>query len=154
MWDNILPNKLIELLHKLKYLNQDLYTPKYEDVMKAFRLCSPENCKVVILGQDPYPQKGIATGIAFANNIVQDAPEIMSQSLKVIRESVLSLAKLEEFPTFDPSLESWEKQGILLLNSSLTVHVDRPNSHKNTWKPAMEELVKNISEYNPKIFWI
>ena len=73
--------------------------PSPEKVFHCFRTLQPNDVKVVILGQDPYPD-GKATGLAFANDSVQDAPELMSPSLKVIRESVLSLAKLEEFPIF------------------------------------------------------
>jgi len=117
----------------------------------CLRFLQPDDVKVVILGQDPYPD-GKATGLAFANDIIQDAPELMSPSLRVIRESVLSLSKLEDFATFDPSLESWEKQGILLLNSALTVKRGEPGSHTLAWKPFIERLLVGISAHTNAYF--
>ena len=151
MWKDIIPNLVFHYVEKLKKVNQELYTPKLQDILKAFRLLPFDACKVVILGQDPYPQKGVATGIAFAN---KEGSSPTSPSLEVIKSSVLSLAESKEKAKFDVTLESWEKQGILLLNSSLTVHVNMPGSHQKVWKPAMEELVTNMSEANPKLFWI
>ena len=130
------------------------FEPLPQNVFRAFRECPFNDCKVVIVGQDPYPQHGVATGLAFANDIVQDAPEIMSPSLKIIRESVFSLAKFGEFPTFDPSLQSWAKQGVLLLNSALTVATDKPDSHAKAWKPFFAKLATQLSLEKPNLCWI
>lgn len=128
------------------------FEPQPKDVFKAFRACPFDACKVVIIGQDPYPQHEVATGIAFANDILADRP--MSPSLKVMRDSVLSLADSEEMPIFDPSLEKWAAQGILLLNSALTVATDKPGSHAEGWKPFLSSLVEQLSQARPELFWI
>ena len=115
--------------------------PDPSKVFHCFRAVDPDNLKVVILGQDPYFD-GSATGLAFAND--RDKKEL-SPSLKVIKDSVLSLVDSKESPKFDPTLESWAKQGILLLNSALTVRRGEPGSHMKAWRPFIERLMVSIS---------
>ena len=134
------------------WLEERSFEPKSQDIFKAFRLCPLETCKVVIIGQDPYPQPGIATGIAFGNNLKKG--EEPSPSLKVLEKSVLSLFPKEEIPIFDYSLESWEKQGILLLNSALTVHTGEPRSHQAYWRRFLISLIDALSLKKPNLFWI
>ena len=157
-WLTIIPENYFKTYNKMlleAQLNGIPIEPKDGfGVFKAFNRTPLHECKAVILGQDPYPQEGVSTGLAFGNDIVQDAPEIMSPSLKVIRESVLSLAKFMEFPTFDPSLESWAAQGILLLNSALTVRRNTPGSHTAAWRPFVQKVVQALSNYNPDIMWL
>lgn len=118
--------------------------PSPEKVFSCFKLTPAESLKAVILGQDPYFD-GSATGLAFANDMFKEGFKNLSPSLKVIRDSVLSLANPEEMPIFDPSLESWAKQGILLLNSALTVKRGVPGSHTQAWNPFIEKLLVAIS---------
>lgn len=113
-------------------------------VFHCFRDLQPENVKVCILGQDPYAD-GNATGLAFANDPTKDGFKGLSPSLKVIRDSVLSLADSKELPIFDPTLESWKEQGILLLNSALTVRIGQPGSHLVAWKPFIQRVLTGLS---------
>lgn len=113
-------------------------------VFHCFRDLQPEDIKVCILGQDPYAD-GNATGLAFANDPMKDGFKGLSPSLKVIRDSVLSLADSKELPIFDPTLESWKKQGILLLNSALTVRMGQPGSHLVAWKPFIQRVLTGLS---------
>lgn len=122
-------------------LNNIPIEPSPERVFSCFKHTKAENLKVVILGQDPYFD-GSATGLAFANNADK---KVLSPSLKVIKDSVLSLVDSKESPIFDPTLESWAKQGILLLNSALTVRRGEPGSHMKAWKPFIERLLVAIS---------
>ena len=115
--------------------------PDPAKVFHCFRVTPADELKVVILGQDPYPD-GSATGLAFANPADKNP---ISPSLRVIKDSVLSLAKPEENPIFDQTLENWAKQGILLLNSALTVKRGQPGSHMLAWKPFIEKLLVSIS---------
>ena len=85
---------------------------------------------------------GSATGLAFANAADR---KVLSPSLKVIKDSVLSLADSKESPIFDSTLESWAEQGILLLNSALTVRRGEPGSHMKAWRPFIERLLVAIS---------
>ena len=113
-------------------------------VFKCFNRCKFENLKAVIVGQDPYFD-GSATGLAFGNEPDRKGFKGLSPSLRVIKNSVLSLAKPEENPIFDPTLESWANQGILLLNSALTVRRGNPGSHTEAWKPFIQKVITGIS---------
>lgn len=127
--------------------------PSMSEVFKVFRLCVPQDCRVVMLGQDPYPQRNIATGIAFGNR--PDTPEDKwSPSLRVLRNSAVDLEVPHNLITFDPSLESWVTQGVLTLNSSLTVETGRPGSHTMLWRPFVSNLLHSLSRYNPDIVFV
>lgn len=122
-------------------LNNVPIEPSPERVFSCFKHTKAENLKVVILSQDPYFD-GSATGLAFANAADR---KVLSPSLKVIKDSVLSLVDSKESPIFDSTLESWAEQGILLLNSALTVRRGEPGSHMKAWKPFIERLLVAIS---------
>lgn len=101
----------------------------------------------------PYPQKGIATGILFGNSKDTDE-EYLSPSLQIIKEAAINY----EFPhnniVFDHTLESWAKQGILMLNSALTVEVNKVGSHTMLWRPFISKLLKNLSKYRTAVVYI
>lgn len=125
--------------------------PEYKDVFKAFTLCSMRDCKVVFLGQDPYPQKGVATGVLFGNK--PDTP-VLSPSLEIIKEAAIN----NEIPhpplKFDVTLESWAKQGILMLNSALTCEINKPGSHVMLWRPFVSKLLHNLSNSSPGLIYV
>jgi uracil-DNA glycosylase len=125
-------------------LNNVPIEPSPERVFSCFRHTKAEDLKVVILGQDPYFD-GSATGIAFANDFTKTGIKKISPSLNVIMQSVISLSDNPKSVIFDPTLESWAKQGILLLNSALTVRRGEPGSHMKAWKPFIERLLVAIS---------
>lgn len=127
--------------------------PAQSNVFKAFRLCSLESLKIVMLFQDPYPQKGIATGLALANNS-ETLDSELSPSLKVIKESVIDFEISHYCITFDPTLENWAKQGILMLNSALTVEMNKIGSHAMLWRPFIAKLLRNLSEYDTAIVYV
>ena len=127
--------------------------PAQPDVFKAFRLCSLESLKIVMLFQDPYPQKGIATGLALANNS-ETLDSELSPSLKVIKEAVINFEIPHNCITFDPTLESWCKQGILMLNAALTVEQNNIGSHIMLWRPFITKLLYNICLYNTGIIYV
>ena len=127
--------------------------PAQPDVFKAFRLCSLKNLKIVMLLQDPYPQKGVATGLALANNSkILDSK--LSPSLKVIKEAVINFEVPKNSCIFDPTLESWAKQGILMLNSALTVEMNKVGSHVMIWRPFIIALLKHLSECETGIIYV
>lgn len=106
----------------------------------------------IILGQDPYPQDGVATGLAFANK-----KDITSPSLRNIYLSLIGSSDLKECSPsrpFDASLEGWVKQGIMPLNSSLTVKTNCPGSHFSLWLEPMVNVITTISDRYPKLCWI
>jgi len=128
--------------------------PDSKSIFRAFQVCPHESLNVVFLGQDPYPQKGYATGLAFANP--QGTIEI-SPSLKKIIERVEDdyLCHLPfNHSHFDITLESWAKQGVLLLNSALTVEENRIGSHTEIWYNFIKEFLKGMSEINPGMIYV
>ena len=127
--------------------------PIQSDVFKAFELCSLKDLKIVMLGQDPYPQKGVATGILFGNN-KETSNENLSSSLKVIKEAAINFEVPHNCIIFDQTLESWARQGLLMLNSALTVEMNKVGSHTMLWRPFIAKLLKSLSEYNTAIIYI
>lgn len=137
--------------------------PNQKDVFKAFHSVSYKDLRVVILGQDPYPQPNVATGLAFANRL--DTKDI-SPSLRVLIENINHLFYSEvdsdlpfecDYVTgreFDITLESWAKQGVLLLNSALTVEAYNSGSHFTIWYDFMKELLSNLSHSSSGIIYI
>jgi uracil-DNA glycosylase len=118
-----------KLKHVLKIHRQahKVY-PEPADVFNAFSKCQLKDTKVVIIGQDPY-HNGAATGLAFG--VKPGFP--VNPSLRIIYKEVCQSHDLEEIPDFDFTLDSWAKQGVLLLNTSLTVIKGHPNTHEPYW---------------------
>ena len=82
-------------------------------------------------------------------------PEQLSPSLKIIKNSLLEDLQISEKDfNFDPTLESWAKQGILMINSALTVEMNKIGSHTMIWRPFTKTLLKNLSEYNHNILFV
>lgn len=123
--------------------------PKYKDIFRVFTLLSYSDLKVVMLGQDPYPQRDKATGVAFGN---QEEP--LSPSLQILMEACLDLSSPTPPHQFDITLESWVKQGVLLLNSSLTVEENKPGSHAKIWESFIAKLLKNICNFATGIIFV
>lgn len=127
--------------------------PAQSDVFRAFELCPYRMLKVVFVGQDPYPQKGVATGILFGNR--KEVPENnLSPSLKVIKEACINFEIPHNSIIFDQTLESWAKQGILMINSALTVETGKIGSHTMIWREFIGKLLENISINNPGIIYV
>lgn len=115
--------------------------PVYPDiyrVFKAFQL-PKDQVRLVVLGQDPYPD-GRATGLAFAVGREQKVP----LSLQIIKREIFKDYGITEAP-FDNTLTHWINQGILLLNSSLTVPHGKPGEHSNLWRPIIHSMIALIS---------
>lgn len=143
------PKAMNEALNYVQ--NNGPFTPDANVVFRAFTLCSARNTKVVFLGQDPYPQPGIATGIAFGN---KPDTKVLSPSLEILKEAVIDPTVPHNLYEFDITLESWGKQGVLMLNSALTVKYNQPGSHALYWKPFIEEFLKRFSENNIGIVYV
>lgn len=130
-----------------EYLNKEIYPPR-DLIFSAFKLTSYANTKVVILGQDPYHGYGQAHGLAFS---VQDGVKI-PPSLKNIYKELYSDLGIK--PRDNGNLTGWAKEGVLLLNTVLTVEKDKPASHKNIgWELMTDYIIKllNLKE-EPVVF--
>ena len=137
----------------LRNINQSTLCPSIRDIVKAFKLCPYNNCRVIFIGQDPYPQRGVAQGVLFGNS--SDTPENkLSSSLQIIKESVINFEIPHNLITFDPTLESWAKQGILMINSALTTEVGKIGVHMMKWRPFMIAFLKQMSMINTGIIYV
>lgn len=125
--------------------------PAYNNIFRAFHITPYNNLKLVSLAQDVYPQHNVSTGICFANK--KDVVKL-SPSLEILKEAIIDFEIPHNLITFDPTLEEVSKQGVLLLNSALTVETDKPNSHTYIWRPFISSLLKNLSVYNPGLVYI
>lgn len=145
-------NEADRILRKLSASNH-VICPQIKDVFRAFRLCSLRSLRVVIIGQDPYSQRGVATGIAFAN-APNTSEESLSPSLAILRESVIDYTIPHRRITFDPSLEKWEAQGVLLLNSALSCEVGRVGSHTLLWLPFITGFLTRLQKCSSGIVYV
>ena len=131
--------------------------PAQSDVFRAFELCPLNNLKIVMLGMEPYSDKYMgkprATGILFGNRKEVDEGNL-SPSLNVVKEAAINFEVPHYCITFDQTLESWAKQGILMLNSALTVEMNKVGSHVMVWRPFIAKLLKNLSEYDTAIVYV
>ena len=137
-----------KLLNKLNdEYNAGVVYPKKSDVFRAFRETPWKDLRVVILGQDPY-HDGSATGLAFANKL--DLNNIRySPSLQKI-ENLHRRSGIEHSSLLlDSSLESWTKQGVLMLNTALTVKQKQAGSHTKYWKKFTHGVLETIAEWRP-----
>lgn len=145
-WSSLFRNnpyllRAVEYLHK--HIPADELCPKMENILRAFELVHPKDLKVIMLGLDPYPQKGVATGILFGN---KDIPEDrLSPSLRVVKDAVIDRNVPHSPIYFDNSLESWCEQGVLMLNSSLTCTVGHTGVHTLLWRPFIIKVLQDLS---------
>lgn len=153
-WMKVLDrNETMKIMGWLRSINQSTLCPNIKDVFKAFKLCPYNKCRVVFVSQDPYPQRGVAQGVLFGNS--SDTPENkLSPSLQIIKESVINFEIPHNLITFDPTLESWAKQGILMINSALTTEVGKIGVHMMKWRPFMIAFLKQMSMINPGIIYV
>ncbi len=121
---------------------EDAYVlPAPEHIFRAFTFFPPGDTRVVILGQDPYHTPGVADGLAFSTLPGNRIPPSLLNIFKEI-ESELDIRCL-----INPNLERWAKQGVLLLNASLSVRSGEANSHADYgWHQFTDAVIRTISE--------
>ncbi len=131
---------LVSFLHGEKAAGQTIYPPGGQ-IFRAFELTPVNQLKVVILGQDPYHGPGQAMGLSFSVPDGVAAPPSLRNIFKEI-ESDLGIRMSGR-----PNLESWARQGVLLLNSVLTVRASQPTSHSRIgWQEFTDAVIKYISD--------
>lgn len=145
-WDKLLEEefnsatylKLREFL-KTEYSNHTIY-PDMNNIFNSMKLTSFDNIKVVILGQDPYHEQGQAMGLAFS---VPKGEKIPPSLINIYKEISSEYGTL---PIDHGDLRGWAKQGVLLLNTVLTVREHHANSHKGKgWEEFTDGIIKKIS---------
>ena len=153
-WGNILKSEFekpyfIELKKNvdLEYQNFICY-PKYEDIFRALYLTPYKDTKVVILGQDPYHNPGEAMGLAFS---VKKGVRVPPSLRNIFQELYSDLGVVPE--TSD--LTSWATQGVLLLNSVLTVRENKPGSHKTLgWERFTDAIISKLNEKTEPVIFV
>lgn len=139
----------LETAVEKEYANGTCFPPK-DLIFAAFNHCSFEELKVVIIGQDPYHGKGEANGLCFS---VNDGVKIPPSLRNIFHEINADLDRI--FLPESGNLERWAKQGVLLLNASLTVREDQPNSHKHLkWNVFTDAVIQKISEEKEHIVFL
>ena len=156
-WKNILKTIDKNEIQKIdKFVNEEIEKyepdvnifPERENIFKCFDFVNFDNTKVVILGQDPYIHKGEAMGMCFS--VPNDTNKVPPSLKNIFKE-----LKNEYDVTRDNyDLTDWAEQGILLLNTALTVREYKSNSHQKVWKRFTDEIIKDISDKREGIIFI
>ena len=113
------------------------FTPTLKNIFKAFEECPYNELKLVIVGQDPYFQFGVADGIAFSCSLTEKEQPSLKYLFDAIDRTVYNNAGVIDR---NPDLKRWSNQGILMLNTSLTTTIGKAGQHMLIWKPFMAYL--------------
>ncbi len=155
-WQTILSDEIQKSYFKdlMKTVDEEYQNhicfPTKELIFAAFDYCSFADLKIVIIGQDPYHGVGEANGLCFS---VNDGIKIPPSLRNIYRELNDDLGTIF-FPT-SGNLEHWAKQGVLLLNASLSVRKDSPNSHKHLkWNLFTDAVIQKISEEKQNVVFL
>lgn len=141
--------KLKEFLKTEKAKPEPIY-PKNSDIFNAFELTPFNKVKVVILGQDPYHGTQQAHGLSFSVQKGIKPPPSLKNIFKELETDIVGFKSSE-----NGDLTSWAKQGVLLLNTTLTVSAGKPGSHqKQGWEQFTDTVIKSISEGKENVVFI
>lgn len=134
---------------KIEYGTQTIYPDKH-DIFNAFRLTPYSEIKVVLIGQDPYHGPGQAHGLSFSVKPGIPAPPSLINIFKEMHDDLGIPIPNHGF------LDSWAKQGVLLLNTVLTVRAGEAHSHRmKGWETFTDEVIRAINLKNePVVFWL
>src|SRR5688572_11084115 len=133
---------------KEEYQSGTVYPPGKE-IFRAFDCADFDQVKVVIIGQDPYHGHGQANGLCFS---VQEGVAMPPSLKNIFKEIQSDLGK--PIPKTG-ELERWAKQGVLLLNATLTVRASSPGSHQNKgWETFTDAVIKNISDQKENLVFL
>ena len=146
-WKKPYFKELSAFLHN-EYKTKDIYPPK-EKVFTAFNACTYDDIKVVILGQDPYHQRGQAHGLCFS---VISGVQIPPSLLNIYKEINSDVGC--DIPN-NGYLLPWAKQGVFLLNTVMSVEDSKPKSHANKgWEVFTDNVIKKINEKDDPVVFL
>ncbi len=133
---------------KKEYATTKIY-PEGKNIFRAFELCPFDEVKVVILGQDPYHGAGQANGLCFSVNDGVALPPSLQNIYKEIEDDLqISMPK-------KGNLDNWSRQGVMLLNATLTVRANTAGSHqKKGWEEFTDAVVKAISDQKEHVVFL
>lgn len=154
-WDEILEGELAkEYYQKLrKFLINEYRTkviyPKMENIFSALKFTSYKDTRVLILGQDPYHGPGQAHGLAFSVNPGIKTPPSLLNMYKELKD------ELEVYIPNNGYLVPWAKQGVLLLNTALTVRAGEANSHSGMgWEIFTDNIIKHLNDRTEPVIFV
>ena len=154
-WDNLLKSEYTKeyFLNLEKFVSNEYKTktiyPKMSEIFKAFQETPYDKVKVVIIGQDPYHDENEAEGLSFSVKKGIAKPPSLINIFTELRDDLGY-----KIPN-NGSLEPWAKEGVLLLNSTLTVVKDTPKSHSNKgWEIFTDEVIKIINKKTTPVVFI
>ena len=153
-WDIILKEeftkdyfKKLGIFVKQEYKNKKIFPP-YNNIFDALRFTDYDEVKVVILGQDPYHGLGEAHGLSFSVKENVSMPPSLQNIFKEL-ESDIGVKRTKS------DLTDWAKQGVLLLNSIMTVEKDKPLSHQNKgWEIFTDNIIKLLNEREEPVIFL
>ena len=132
---------------KNEYAANKCFPPKNQ-IFRAIELTSFDEVKVVIIGQDPYHGDNQANGLCFSVSDKVKAPPSLQNIFKELKDD-LNIDKTTN------ELDDWAKQGVLLLNATLTVRAHSPNSHKDLgWEKFTDFIIKEISDKKQNVVFV
>ena len=147
VWESEGFKKFMQVV-KEKYQENTCF-PEYDNIFNALKLTPYKKVKVVILGQDPYRGTGEAHGLSFSVQDVVKKPPSLKNIFKELKEDL----EIEEPKS--GNLTCWAKEGVLLLNSVLTVEKDKAASHKDLgWNLFTDHIIKLLNEKEEPIVFI
>ena len=137
LWDKV----------KIQYNSGQCFPPKAE-IFRALELTEFDDVEVVILGQDPYHNDGQANGLCFSVSESVTAPPSLKNIFTELKDDIGIERKNKD-------LQDWAKQGVLLLNATLTVQAHQPNSHKDLgWETFTDFIIKQISDKKQNVVFV
>ena len=154
-WDEILKDewekpyyKALQEFLKVEYETQKIY-PHIDDIFNALKMTSFEETRVVIIGQDPYHGEGQAHGLCFS---VKEGVTPPPSLKNIFKEQLNDVGRPI---TQNGDLTSWAKQGVLLLNTVLTVREGAPNSHKGKgWESFTDRVISELNKKDTPVVFL
>jgi len=129
---------------------KEIVYPPHDLIFEAFRLCKPDKVKVVIIGQDPYHGPGEAHGLAFSVPPGTKIPPSLQNIFKELTNDIEGFAMPKH-----GNLSQWAMQGVLLINSVLTVRANNPRSHKGKgWETFTDKCISILSKNNDHLVFL
>ncbi len=173
-WADFLDAEIVDLLKRIEKQLPENYNPEKEKVLR-FLTTDLTSLKVIVLGQDPYPEKGVTTGRAFEVGTLEtwDKPfrqVSLKNFIRLVYKTYKGIETYKDIPTFSQiALEirngsfplpgprelfnHWEREGVLFLNTAFTVEPGNPLSHRALWAPFTRALLPWISLRDPGLCW-
>ena len=153
--EDLASHRFDQLENKLNQVYADLgeqIAPAPENIFRALKETSVDQVKVVILGQDPYQTPGLAQGLAFS------IPKEIKPGWRAFPSSLRNISKALALDGYQPllhgDLSGWAKQGVLLLNATLTVQLDLAASHAQLgWQDLTDALLYNLAK-KQSVVWL